>query len=230
MAVKVKKINPEFSVPAVGLDGNLYIAWSYDEKIYLDKSVDGGKTWLDKDIVVSDQPGGWTFSIPGIFRANGLPITAIDNSPGPNRGTLYVNWCDQRNGEADTDVWLAKSSDQGKTWSAPIRVNDDAPGKQQFFTWMDIDQTTGDLYFVFYDRRAYEGNQTDVYIAYSTDGGKTFINEKVSETPFTPSPNAFFGDYNNISAHDGRVRPIWTRADGVNLSVWTALVDMERKK
>ncbi|MBX2876250.1 MAG: glycoside hydrolase [Saprospiraceae bacterium] len=221
---------PEGAVPAVGLDGTVYIAWSYDEKIYLDKSTDGGASWLDKDIVVSDQPGGWTFDIPGIFRANGLPITAIDNSQGPHSGTLYVNWCDQRNGEADTDVWLAKSTDQGKTWSAPIRVNDDSPGKQQFFTWMDIDQTTGNLYFVFYDRRAYEDNQTDVYIAYSTDGGKSFINQKVSETPFTPSPNAFFGDYNNISAHAGRIRPIWTRADGMNLSVWTALIDMESKQ
>lgn len=220
---------PEGAVPAVGLDGSLYIAWSYDGKIYLDKSTDGGKTWLEKDILVSNQPGGWTFDIPGIFRANGLPITTIDNSKGPNQGTIYVNWCDQRNGEADTDVWLAKSTDQGETWSAPIRVNNDAPGKQQFFTWMDIDQTTGHLYFVFYDRRAYEDDKTDVYIAYSTDGGESFINQKVSETPFLPSKNAFFGDYNNISAHDGRVRPIWTRADGVNLSIWTALIDMEKK-
>jgi len=220
---------PEGAVPAVGLDGSLYIAWSFDQKIYLDKSTDGGKTWLEKDILVSTQPGGWTFDIPGIFRANGLPITAIDNSNGPNQGTIYINWCDQRNGLADTDVWLAKSTDQGETWSAPIRVNNDAPGKQQFFTWMDIDQTTGHLYFVFYDRRAYEDDKTDVYIAYSSDGGKTFINQKVSDTPFLPSKNAFFGDYNNISAHDGRVRPIWTRADGVNLSIWTALIEMDKK-
>ena len=220
---------PEGAVPAVGLDGSLYIAWSFDQKIYLDKSTDSGKTWLEKDILVSTQPGGWTFDIPGIFRANGLPITAIDNSSGPNQGTIYVNWCDQRNGLADTDVWLAKSTDQGETWSAPIRVNNDPPGKQQFFTWMDIDQTTGHLYFVFYDRRAYEDDKTDVYIAYSSDGGTTFVNQKVSDTPFLPSKNAFFGDYNNISAHDGRVRPIWTRADGVNLSIWTALIDMDKK-
>jgi prepilin-type processing-associated H-X9-DG protein len=37
----------------------------------------------------------------------------------------------------------------------------------------------------------------------------------------------FFGDYNNITAVDGHVRPIWTReVDGV-LSVWTALLDLE---
>lgn len=218
---------PEGAVPAVGLDGSIYVAWGFDEKIYLDKSTDGGQTWLEEDVVVSDQPGGWTFDVPGIFRANGLPVTVIDNSKGPHQGTLYVNWSDQRNGAADTDIWLAKSTDSGNTWSSPIRVNNDTPGKQQFFTWMTIDQATGYLYFVFYDRRAYDDNQTDVYLAYSADGGDSFINQKISESPFLPSKNAFFGDYNNISAHKGRIRPIWTRADGVNLSVWTALVEVK---
>ena len=34
-------------------------------------------------------------------------------------------------------------------------MNNDPPGKQQFFTWMAIDQSNGYLYVVFYDRRAY---------------------------------------------------------------------------
>jgi len=122
-------------------------------------------------------------------------------------------------------VWLAKSTDGGASWSTPLRVNNDAAGKQQFFTWMDIDQKTGYLYFVFYDRRAYAGNETDVYMARSVDGGTTFQNFKISEAPFVPSANVFFGDYNNLSVQNGIVRPIWTRMDSGKLSVWTALVD-----
>jgi len=51
---------------------------------------------------------------------------------------------------------------------------------------MDIDQTNGNLYFVFYDRRTYTDNQTDVYMAISTDGGTNFSNVKISESPFSP--------------------------------------------
>jgi len=216
----------EGAVPAVGPDGEVYVAWSYDEKIYFDRSPDGGKTWLDEDIVVAEQPGGWAFDIPGIFRCNGMPITVADLSQGPRRGTIYVNWSDQRNGTDDTDIWLSRSEDGGLTWSPPARVNDDAPGKQQFFSWMDVDQATGALYFVFYDRRAYNDNRTDVYLAWSTDGGQSFANRRISEKPFIPDAAVFFGDYNDISAQGGRVRPIWTRMDEGELSVWTALLEM----
>ncbi|MCB0593095.1 MAG: exo-alpha-sialidase [Lewinellaceae bacterium] len=216
----------EGAVPAVGPNGEIYVAWSYDEKIYFDRSLDGGKTWLQEDIVIAEQPGGWAFDIPGIFRCNGMPITVADLGDGPNKGTIYVNWSDQRNGADDTDIWLAYSKDGGLSWSEPIRVNNDAPGKQQFFTWMDIDQTTGILYFVFYDRRAYSDDRTDVYLAWSADGGRSFANRRISEKPFTPDGGVFFGDYNDISAHGGHVRPIWTRMEEGRLSVWTALVEM----
>jgi hypothetical protein len=90
---------------------------------------------------------------------------------------------------------------------------------------MTIDQTTGYLYTVFYDRRNYSDANTDVYMARSTDGGTTWINERVSASPFAPTSGTFFGDYNNITAANGRVRPMWTRLTGSGLSVWTALID-----
>ncbi len=218
----------EGAVPAVGPDGEIYVSWSLNGKIYFDKSLDGGKTWLKRDKIAALQPGGWDIHIPGIGRANGMPITLCDLSDGPHRGTIYINFADQRNGEDDTDIWLVKSTDGGETWSAPKRVNNDAPGKHQFFTWMALDPTNGNLHAVFYDRRHHSGNATDVYLATSTDGGQNFMNEKISETPFTPSEGIFFGDYNNISAYGGTVRPIWTRADGRILSVWTALIDEKK--
>jgi hypothetical protein len=182
-----------------------------------------GATWLDNEIPVDPMPTGWDYVVPGIFRSNGLPVTACDLSNGPHRGTIYINWSDQRNGSNDTDIWLAKSTDGGETWTGPIRVNDDAPGKHQFFTWMTIDQTNGYLYFVFYDRRDYVNEATDVYLAVSKDGGNTFINRKISESPFMPNDGVFFGDYTNITVHNGIVRPIWTRLDGGKLSIWTHL-------
>jgi hypothetical protein len=215
----------EGAVPAIGPNGQVYVAWAGPEGLLFDRSLDGGQTWLANDIFVDSFPSGWDYSIPGIYRCNGLPVTKCDISNGPHRGTIYINWSDQRNGSTDTDVWLAKSTDGGNTWTGPIRVNDDPPGKQQFFTWMDVDPVTGYLYFVFYDRRNHSNSLTDVYMAVSKDGGNSFINFKISESPFLPNDNVFFGDYNCISAYNSMVRPIWTRLHNNQLSVWTAIID-----
>ncbi len=214
----------EGAVPAAGPNGQVYVAWALNEKIYFDRSTDQGKTWLSKDIVAAEIKGGWDQKIPGIFRANGMPVLHCDLSNSPNRGTLYICWADTRNGESDTDIWVISSKDEGSTWSAPVKVNDDAMGTHQFFPWLTIDQTTGNLYAVFYDRRNYSDNRTDVYLASSSNGGLTWANERISESPFIPDPKLFFGDYNNISAVSGIVRPIWSRMDKGVMSVLTALI------
>lgn len=216
----------EGAVPAVGPEGQVYVAWSGPAGIVFDRSLDGGETWLEEDIFISDQRGGWDYNVPGIMRCNGLPVTCCDiSAASTNKGTIYVNWTDQRNGTQNPDVWLAKSTDGGDTWTPPLRVNDDDTDKAQFFSWMAIDQANGDIYIVYYDRRNYDNESTDVYLARSTDGGETFSNFKISESPFIPYSSIFFGDYTNIVAYNGRVRPIWTRLENGNLSVLTAIID-----
>jgi hypothetical protein len=215
----------EGAVPAVGPQGEIYVSWAGPAGLVFTKSTDGGITWPQSNMYIGEIPGGWDYSIPGISRANGLPVTCCDRSHGPYRGTIYINWSDQRNGEDDTDIWIVKSTDGGNSWSQPKRVNDDPPGRQQFFTWMAIDQSTGYLYTVFYDRRNLSGDLTHVYMAVSRDGGETFHNFPVSESPFNPDASIFFGDYTHIAAHNSIVRPIWTRLHNGQLSIMTALVD-----
>jgi len=211
----------EGAVPAIGPNGEIYVAWAGPNGIVFNKSLDEGDTWLQEEIPVNPMPTGWDYEIPGIQRANGLPITKCDLSGGSHNGTIYVNWSDQRNGSGDTDIWLAKSIDGGETWSEALRVNDDTAGSHQFFTWMDVDQITGNLYFIFYDRRNYTDNRTDVYMAISVDGGNSFINRLISDSPFVPNAGVFFGDYTHIVAHNNMVRPIWTRLNAGQLSIWT---------
>jgi hypothetical protein len=213
----------EGAVPAIGPSGEIYTAWSGPLGIMFDRSTDGGQTW-GSDIFVTPQPGGWDFGIPGISRCNGMPVTACDVSNSPYRGNVYILWSDQRNGLGDTEVFLTRSTDGGSTWGPTRRVNNDLTATQQFFPWMTIDQSTGYLYAVFYDRRNTLGNATEVWVARSTDGGETFSNFRVSQSAFTPSSGTFFGDYTNIAALNGKVYPIWMRLDGSTLSVWTALI------
>jgi hypothetical protein len=215
----------EGAVPAVGPNGEIYVTWTGPKGLVFQKSLDGGVTWLNEEIQIQRHYGGWDLTIPGIYRANGLPILKCDLSDGPNRGTLYLNWCDQKNGEDDTDSWLLKSTDGGETWSERIKVNQDDSGNHQFFTWISVDQSTGYLYFVYYDRRNHSDTQTDVYISTSRDGGETFTDTRISKSPFTPNPNLFFGDYLNIDAVDGVIRPIWPRVDDGNFTLWVALIE-----
>ena len=214
----------EGAVPCVGPNGEVYVSWAGPLGLMFDKSTNGGANW-GIDIFVSTIPGGWDFAVPGIYRCNGLPVTACDTSQSPFRGNIYINWSDQRNGTGNTDVFLSKSTDGGSTWSATKKINDDNTTRHQFFTWMTIDQTTGVLYFVFYDRRNTSNNFTDVYVARSTDGGETFTNFKVSESSFNPSSSIFFGDYTNIAAMNKMVYPMWMRLDVNALTVWTAIVN-----
>jgi len=217
----------EGAVPAVGPKGEIYVVWVGPKGLVFNKSLDGGKTWMPHETWIIGIPGGWSYAIPGMKRCNGLPQTICDLSNGPNRGTIYVNWTDQRNGENDTDVWLIKSTDGGLTWSAPIRVNNDIEGRQQFLSWMDIDVKNGNIYCVFYDRRNYksDSDETDVYLAKSIDGGESFVNVKISEHSFTPKKMIFLGDYIGISVYDNMVRPIWMEYAPYSLSVWTAIIN-----
>jgi hypothetical protein len=211
----------EGAVPTVGPNGEIYDSWAGPLGLVFTKSTNGGVSFIPNQVVTSI-PGGWDFSVPGIYRCNGLPITACDTSNSFTRGNIYICWGDQRNGSDNSDVFLIKSTDGGNTWGLVKKVNNDNTTRHQFFPWMAIDQTTGHLFFIFYDRRSTTGNATDVYIAESIDGGETFNNFKISESSFTPQSGIFFGDYSNIAAFNRKVYPTWMRLDGTTLSVWTA--------
>ncbi len=218
----------EGAVPAVGPNGEIYVTWTGPGGLVFQRSLDGGETWLEEERPLEEHFGGWTLNIPGIYRANGLPILKCDLSDGPNRGNLYLNWCDQRNGETDTDSWLMVSKDGGESWSEPIRVNQDDSKKHQFFTWMTVDASDGALYFVYYDRRNADQNQTEVYMAVSKNAGESFKEYRLSPKPFIPDGKVFFGDYLNIDAVDGHIRPIWPRMDKGKISLWVTLVEREQ--
>lgn len=211
----------EGAVPCVGPDGEIYVSWSVNDKLFFDRSTDGGLTWLENDIFAGHQPGGWVYDIEGLFRCNGLPVTCCDISNSPYKGNIYINYSDRTNGENDVDVFIVKSTDEGNTWSAPKRVNDDpvGNGKQQFMSWMSVDPLTGAVYVIYYDRRDYNDLNTDVYLARSIDGGETFTNVKISESPFIPAKGVFFGDYIGVNAYNNQVACIWQRMDKGRLSI-----------
>lgn len=214
--------------PTTSHDGKVFVSWANQGKLFLDRSFDGGTMWLRNDIAITTQSGGWDQKIEGHQRSKGFPILQIDRAKlSPARGSMFLTWADQRNGDKDTDIWFLRSVNFGDYWTTPLRVNDDELGSQQYAPWMTVDQATGYIYIIYYDRRDYDDNQTDVYLAYSMDSGNTFKNVKISDTPFTPNAATMNEVYTNISAHKGLVSTIWSRIDNGVISVWTSIVTLD---
>ncbi len=92
-----------------------------------------------------------------------LPSLAVDRN-----GTIYAAWQDYRRNQAD--IYFAKSTDGGQTFSRNLRVNDDIGRAGQLYPSIAVD-ARGRLYLAWHDFR--KGNQ-DIYFSRSTDGGKTF--------------------------------------------------------
>ncbi len=213
------------SYNTTGPDGEVYVCWWAPAGLMFDRSLDQGATWLPEDVNVTNQHINWIYSIPGVNLGVSFPIITCDRSGGSFNGNIYICWADKRNGASDADVFIAKSADGGLTWSLPIRVNNDPPGRHQFMPFVTVDQVTGKIWVVFFDRRNYSDTNTDVYMAVSEDGGESFTNFKVSESPFVPLSTVFFGHYIGLTAHDEHVFPVWNRMDDGANSLIGAIVD-----
>jgi hypothetical protein len=193
---------------AVGGDGTLYTIWSAAGTLQFTLSRDGGRTFAPpRDIL---HTGPTMFQLQDFSRANGFPQIAVDRRAGQS-ARLYVTWSDYRNG--GVDVFCASSADSGRTWDAPVRVNNDPVhnGADHFFQWLAVDPVSGDAYVLFYDRRADPRNRAQtVVLARSTDGGRSFANYAWTTAPFQTNDNVFMGDYSGIAAYSGRVYGVWT--------------------
>lgn len=210
------------AVPAITSDGKAFVVWANQNKIFLDRSFNGGGLWLSNDIAIGTQPGGSSMNVPGQGLCSGAPVLMIDQSKSMQQGTMYISWADQRNGESNTDVWIMRSTNFGDNWSSPMRLGEDKNNRHQYLPAMTIDQSNGNIYVVYFDRGNYEDNQTDVYLAYSKDAGSSFKSVKISESPFVPEESSALKT--SISAHKGIITPIWTKVEDGKMSVWTAIV------
>jgi hypothetical protein len=214
-------------VPAVDFDKKIYVAWAIQNKIYMDRSFDGGSVWLYNDIPVTDCVGSANMKIPGFEKSNEIPNLVVDRGKGTYKGVIYLAWADKRSGENDANVWFSRSYTYGDQWSTPNKMGTDQGAKHQFQPRMAIDETTGFVYIVYYDRNGYDDNQTDVWLSYTDDSGANFKHSKISETPFVADDNATFGNYISISASNGIIMPVWTRCDDGKTSIWTTVINQQ---
>ncbi len=157
-----------------------------------------------------------------------FPAAAVDLGNSVHRGRIYVAWPDTRFGDAD--IFLAFSDDRGDTWSAPVRVNDDAIGNHadQYGEWLAVDENGG-VQVTFLDHRGDPaGALYAMYLATSTDGGASFgPNVQVSDGLFgSGKGNPFGGDYTGAAIAGGRIFPLWPDARLGDFDVFTQGVSL----
>ncbi len=221
----------QWSVPAVGPEGEVYVAWVkyYDDEIRFDRSFDGGVTWGD-DITVQQTGFASGYINPDLL-IFAFPAMDVDITNGPNRGNIYIAYTDDPNG--DTDIFLTRSRNQGDTWTTPVRVNDDAIGNgaDQFHPWLVCDEN-GTLHLIFYDRRndVPQNLLMDLYYTYSSDGGITWSpNERITTVSSNPAldslDSGLIGEYNGLAVFGGVIHPIWTDTRNGHQDAFTAVWD-----
>ncbi len=219
----------QWSNPAVGPDGTLYVAWfSFDDwALKIRRSTNGGVNF-GSEFTIQPIHHGWG-EIQGGIDVISYPAIDVDRSPGPFQGTIYVAYADSgENG--NLDILFTKCTDQlGMVWTPPIRINDDPPtsNADQFHPWLKVDENGG-IHVIFYDRRNDPNNYAfDLYITHSYDGGQTWTpNERITWVSSEPIGRAgLIGEYIGLSVRHGRTLAVWTDTRNGNQDVFAGLPD-----
>lgn len=158
-----------------------------------------------------------------------------DATGGPFNNRIYLVYTEEPVNESnDTEIYSRTSTDDGATWTAPVRVNDDplGPIRSQFLPYIALDRTTGVVAVGFHDCRNDDGvngtntipnDDAEYYGTYSTDGGATWVpNMRLSGgfSNATASGNGIdYGDYVGLDAYGGKLYVMWAdnaNCDGTN--------------
>jgi hypothetical protein len=183
--------------PKVCVSGNfVYAVWvddrTVDHRIRMNRSLDGGVTWMDGDILVSaDTPPGFQ---------TGKPAIACQ------QGRVAIAWEDQRDGPlGNPGIYVNVSQDAGGNWlGEAIRVTLDEDGD-----WRSLEPQIAlfgtDVYLVWYDGR--EG-AFDIYFNRGINFGATWLPEEVRLDTDDPGA-AYSARPRMVATPDGKVLVVW---------------------
>jgi len=238
-----------------GPNGEVYLCWaapitsgSFTEDFCgFAKSTNGGVNWTVNNNIF-DMNGIRGNLLSTNIRVNSFPRIDVDRTCGPRAGWIYIVVSQKNLAPAgtDADIVIHRSTDGGTSWSAGIKVNQDAlnNGKSQWFPAVRVDESGG-VNVVYYDNRGTTNTDTaEVYMSRSMDGGTTWTDMKVSDARFRPTSLAlsgvasgYQGDYIGITSAliegnpvngNQRIWPLWmdNRLGGFQYQAYTAKVEL----
>ena len=208
----VRNENPPKVVAAS--NGQIYVCWANERgrwkgNIGFARSLDRGKTFSPAKSINSDwqgNPAGHAFQSMAVDR----------------RGWVYVTWIDERqkaSAARGTEIWMSVSKDEGSTFSPNMKILSNVC--ECCRTNLQID-SAGTL-FLSYRTVPQEGPMyRDIILARSTDGGRSFQTNTVSEDQWDVNACPVAGPALVIDKQD-RVGVIWFAGGGERPGLYYAI-------
>ena len=217
------------SYPAVAPNGRVYVAFenfntTAENQFLIVTSGDGGATWSSPikmaDVFDINLPVAFGRStLTGcLFRVSSTANVVVDPSD-PTGRTLYAVWADNRNGTAtatNMNVFLARSSDGGSTWSQSIV---DSAANDQFYPFVSV-ASNGRVDIGYMDRSYSSGQSVCQYgfsltrLVFDPGTGTLLTKTKTRVDTALSNPDHhlnFIGDYTGVAvAPDGSTYSLWT--------------------
>ena len=184
-------------------------------------SRDHGATWTAPIRVAKALPG--FISDP----EDGTPVRTGDIIPeiaaGPNR-SVYIVWQEATLAPSGSAIAFSRSSDGGRTWSAPRRINT-VPTTQAFTPSIEV-LPNGTLGVTHNDYRFNTPNggstlPTDYWFLHSHNAGTTWTESRVTANSFDmrKAPFArglFVGDYEGLATQSGQFLALFSQTHGTD--------------
>lgn len=196
---------PQF---AIGPEGEVHVTYAEGLQMRSITSRDGGETFETPVVIdtIAGPPGNLAHT--GFFLYP-FASTASDRSNGPYRGHLYTTWAGSADaypnhgGSLPGTTWLSRSTDGGRSWSAPVPLSNRQSGRDAMFPSLAVDPGNGEVVVAWLDRSDDPENRTArIYATRSTDGGETFSLPRAFTSPIELNAT-FVGHYNGTAAEGG---------------------------
>jgi hypothetical protein len=210
---------------------SVHVFWYAGSTLQVRESIDQGLTFSAPVTVAFGLTGGVNgdLGLTGLrqgtgsfsaFRSNEFPHAAVN----PVSGNIYVTYDNKGAGTDKADVFFVQSTDGGATWSAPVKVNDDATATDQWQPTVVV-SPTGDKLGIFYYSRQEDPANNNLFKRYgriaTVSGGTgtvTFAPSfAVSDTASLPEfgrdsvvNSVYMGDYDQVYATSGAFHVVWS--------------------
>ena len=177
-----------------GPKGKLWLAWVFGGHVYVQHSVDYGKTY-SQPLSVNRIPEKIA------ARAENRAKIQLDSA-----GNIYVSWTQSLERKYTGNIRFSRSVDSGETFSQPITVNDDRQEISHRFDSMVVSDD-GKVFVSWLDKRDQQAAKDKgqeyiggaLYYSYSADQGKTFSkNMNLSDNSCVCCRIAMALDKNNL--------------------------------
>ncbi len=204
---------------AVGPDHAVYYFWLHSptipDELRVRRSIDQGATFSAPVTVTTLLSSGVNGDLGLGFRSNAFPHAAVN----PVNGHVYVVYADNPAGIDRGDVFFRSSTDNGATWAAATRVNNDAGTNDNWSPTIAVTPDGSAFSITWYDRRSDAANVLIQRwgVATTVAGGvNTFgPNFRISESflpAFGQDPvinTTYMGDYDHMAADNSSFYHVW---------------------